>query len=156
MSRRMLGFRLLAVLALLALGGVMLVIGRGHYVYLDNKTLEYDGAEYHCPYKVEVIVKGERAAKLYERERGEADCIGQTLRMDLLVTEEKGGEEVTRTVTVKLPYAMDAVVVNLPGLLAGLPPEAYLTEFVQAAPVEEDTEKPEDSLDGDGLGLGDV
>lgn len=40
-------FSLLLLLILVAIAGTMMVIGRGHTVYLDSKTLEeYQGQEY--------------------------------------------------------------------------------------------------------------
>ena len=35
-----------AVLLLVLIAGLMFVVGRGHSVYLDNKTLEYNGKTY--------------------------------------------------------------------------------------------------------------
>ena len=61
--------------------------------------------------------------------------------MTLEMTEKKGEEPVVKEISLKLPYDMDGIVVNLPALLAGLPEEAWLSEFVPAvteAPVEED------------------
>lgn len=139
-NKRALLFRLAAVLLLIAIAAVMMVIGRGHTVYLDNKTFEYEGKTYETPYKVEVNVDGERVAKLYDRERGMATCIGQTFQMELVITQEKGGDEVTEVYSVKLPYDLDGIVINLPAYLAGLPEEAYLSEFVSMVaeePVEE-------------------
>ena len=65
-SMRSLLFKLGAVVLLIAIGAVMMVIGRGHTVYLDNKALDYEGKTYECPYKVVVSVKGEQIAKLYD------------------------------------------------------------------------------------------
>ena len=134
-------FRLAAVGTLILIAAVMLVIGRGHIVYLDNYPLEYGGQTYSCPYKVAFSGGEQSSGKLYAKERGEVVCIGQTLRLDLQITEAKGGEETSRRVSVKLPYGMDSLIVNLPGLLAGLPEDAMITEFVQAAPAKEDTEE---------------
>lgn len=51
----------LAVLAVAAaLAAVMMVIGRGHTLYFDNKTIEdYQGQEYKAFERVVVTVKGE-------------------------------------------------------------------------------------------------
>ena len=133
-------FRLAAVGALVLVAAVTLVIGRGHVVYLDNYPLEYDGEQYACPYKI-AFSGGGQSGKLYAKERGETICIGQTLRLDLEITETKGGEETGRTLTVKLPYGMDSLILNLPGLLAGLSEDAVIAEFAQAAPVEEEPEE---------------
>ena len=46
-------------------------------------------------------------------------------------------------ISLKLPYSLDGIVLNLPGLLAQLPQEAYMTEFVPIA--TEDTPAPEDT-----------
>lgn len=141
-KKRTVLFRALAVLALLAVAAVMMVIGRGHTIYFDNKVLDYQGTAYDMPYKVEVNIKGEQVAKLYEKERGMAVSMGQTLKLSLEVTEEKGGSSRDVDVTLKLPYSMDGIVLNLPGLLAELPQEAYMSQFVPAVveePVEEET-----------------
>lgn len=135
-------FRIGAVLVLLAVAGAMMIIGRGHTVYMDSKEVEYNGQTYATPYKVEVLVDGERVAKLYDGERGMATCIGQKFDMTLVVTQEKGGEEKTIPVALTLPYSMDGIAINLPAYLAGLPTEAYLSEFqVKMAEPEESTEE---------------
>ena len=138
---RMLLFRLGTLAILVAIAAVMMVGGRGHTVYLDNKKLEYQGQEYKTPYKVVVLVKGEQVAKLYDRERGSATNVGQNFEMTLEITQEKGGDETAATYQIKLPYNMDGVIINLPGYLAGLPEEAYLTEFVSTAPEEPEAEE---------------
>ena len=129
-KKRALLFRLGAVLLLLVIAACMMVIGRGHTVYLDNKTLEYEGNTYKAPYKITVFVRGEQVAKLYAKERGSATNIGQNYAMTLRVMQEKGGDEVEYSFQMKLPYKLDGVVVNLPGLLANLPQEAIQSEFV--------------------------
>ena len=64
MKQRTLFFRLGAIAILLAIAAVMMVIGRGHTVYFDNKKLEANGETYDTPYKVCVYVGDERVAKL--------------------------------------------------------------------------------------------
>lgn len=131
--------RVLAVLLLVVVAGVMLVIGRGHTVYFDCKDQEYNGTIYESPYKVEVSVKGERVAKLYSGERGMTTWIGQNFKMSLEITEKKGGDSVVRELDLKLPYGMDGVILNLPALLADLPEDAYLTEFIPTVVEEPDS-----------------
>ena len=46
MKARRLIIRIAAVLVLVVIGVIMSIIGRGHTIYLDNKTLEYDGQTY--------------------------------------------------------------------------------------------------------------
>lgn len=142
-------YPILAVLVLVIVAAIMMVIGRGHTVYFDNKTLELNGQTYSAPYKVEVIVGGESVAKLNARDRGVATCMGQTMHATLIITQEKKGAEQTMDVAIQLPYSIDSFVLNLPGFLAGLPQEDYLTEF--ASVVEETPEETEETVDEFGL-----
>ena len=70
MKKRTLFFRLGAIAILLAIAAVMMVIGRGHTVYFDNKKLEVNGETYDTPYKVCVYVGDERHAALLVVELG--------------------------------------------------------------------------------------
>ena len=123
-SKRILLYRLAMILVLVVVAAVMLVIGRGHTVYFDNVSLEYEGTTYETPYKVVVYTGGEEVAKLYDGERGMATCIGQNLDLTLEITQEKGGEEELVSVSVPLPYNMDGIIINLSAYLAGPPDEA--------------------------------
>lgn len=128
-------FKAGAIALLLLIAGTMFIVGRGHTVYMDNKTIEYEGQTYTAFYKTVVSVDGKQVAKLSAKERGMATCIGQKFTMTLEITETKGGAEETVTITIRLPLNMDGIIINLPALLAGLPEEAYLTEFI-IIPVE--------------------
>ena len=141
--------RLATVLVLIGIAVLMYFLGRGHTVYFDNKKLEYDGVTYDTPYKVEVYVDGERAAKLYDKERGSSICIGANFKMELKVTQEKGGTETEETYSIKLPYDKDGLIVNLPGLMAGLPEDAWMSEFIsteEAQPEDEEVVTDEFSM----------
>lgn len=144
---RKLLFRAGAVLLLVLIAGLMFIVGRGHTVYLDNKTLEYEGQTYSALYKIEILKNGEKVAKLNKRERGMATNIGQTCKLTLVITREKNGEEETQEIELKLPYSMDGIIINLPGYLSELPQEAYLTEFISQAEAEPAPEEEEISTD---------
>ena len=133
-------FKVGTVAVLLAIAAVMFVVGRGHTVYFDNKKLEYNGTTYDTPYKVVVIDGEEQIGKLYDKERAMTTVIGQTLDITFKITQEKGGDETIVAYRFALPYNMDGIIINLPGLFAGLPEEAYESEFVQTI-VEEDTDE---------------
>lgn len=152
-KKRLYLFRAIAVLLLLAVAAVMMVIGRGHTVYFDSVAGTYNGTSYECPYKIEVTVNGEKAAKLYEGERGMSSWMGQNLKLGLEITQEKGGDASVYSVSLKLPYNMDGIIINIPALMAGLPEEAYLSEFIQEATEEEsDEEVVTDELGLDSMG----
>ena len=147
-SKRKIVFSLLLVLVLAGIAAAMMVIGRGHTVYFDNKTVEdYNGQEYKSFEKVVVTVKGENVAKLAKRERGMATWIGQNFKMTLEITEKKGDEPRTEEVSIQLPYGVDGIVINLPAYLAGLPEEAWFSEFV---PMVEEEPAEEEPLPGEG------
>lgn len=143
-KKRTIIFRVIAVLLLIAIAVVMFIIGRGHTVYFDNKSMEYDGQTFETPYKVVVYVDDEQVAKLYDKERGMATNIGQNFKMVLEITENKGEEPYSVSVGLKLPYNMDGIIINLPALLAGQPKAAYLSEFISTEPEEEEEEATDD------------
>ena len=143
-TRRLL-FQIGSVLILPAIAACMMVIGRGHTVYFDNKKLEYEGTTYEPPYKVTVYVGGEQVAKLNAKERGMATTIGQDFEMELKIMEVKGGDETRETYRFKLPRNLDGIVVNLPGYLAGLPEEAWMSEFV---PIVTESSAEEEEVPG--------
>ena len=149
MKMRKFLFRAGAILLLVAIAAAMMVIGRGHTMYFDNKKLEYEGEQLDTYRKIEVIVNGERVAKLSAKDRGMTTFTGQSLSFELAVTKEKGDDPVTSSYTIKVPYGQDGTVINLPGLLAGLPAEAYTSAFVPVAAEtsEEDEELPTDEFD---------
>ncbi|MCR5404124.1 MAG: hypothetical protein K6E91_09970 [Butyrivibrio sp.] len=134
-------YRGLALLVVIAIAALMFVIGRGHTVYFDNKTVEAKGQTIEAPYSIEVYVKGEKAAKLKSGERGMTDTMGQNFNMQLVVTKEKGGTSSRMNVSLPIPYNMDGVIINLPAMLAGMSPDDYLSEFIPTPVTETDVEE---------------
>ena len=141
-TKKMIVLRIVLVLVLLGVAALMFVIGRGHTVYFDNKSGEYNGQTYETPYKIEVSVDGDKVAKLYDGERGMASTMGQKFAMIVEITQEKGGDSVAHAVTLTLPYNMDGIILNIPAMMAGLPAEAYLSEFIIEPDLTEDEEAP--------------
>ena len=74
MNKRRLAFRLGAIALLVVIAACMMVIGRGHTVYVDNKSLDYNGETFrslwqdyrentgndgdpdHCVFTAEIVV----------------------------------------------------------------------------------------------------
>jgi len=142
MNKRRLAFRLGAIALLIAIAACMMVIGRGHTVYVDNKSIDFDGETFAPYYRATVYVNGERLSKLQPKERTSATNIGQSFSMTLELIKEKGGETETVDIALKLPYNMDGIIVNIPGYMAGLPEEAWMTEFV-SVPTEAEMQDEE-------------
>ena len=141
MNKRRLLFRAGTILALIAIAACMMVIGRGHTMYFDNKKLEYNGQTLDTYRRINVFVNGEQVAKLSAKDRGMATFMGQKLSFEIDVTKEKGDDPVTYAYTVKVPYGEDGIVLNLPGMIAGLPEEAYTTVFVPMVTEEDGDEE---------------
>lgn len=140
-KNRSLIFRIAAIVLVLVLAAVMFVIGRGHTIYFDNKSCEYNGKKYDAYYKVTVIKDKEKVAKLSGDERGMCDLMGQKLSITLEITDEKGGKAHSHKVSMPIPYSTDGIVVSIPLLMAGEPADAYMSEFVPiASPEDEDEE----------------
>ncbi len=136
-------FRSCTLLVVLLIAALMFVVGRGHTVYIDNKTLEYNSETYNALQKVEVWVNGERLSKLSKRDRTMTTTIGNNFQMKLINTVNKGDEPTEVTVNLSLPYGWDGILVNIPGYLANLPQEAWMTEFIiEPTPPEEGEEEP--------------
>ncbi len=148
-NKRRFFFRLGAIALLVAIAACMMVIGRGHTVYIDNKSLEYEGETYAPYYRATVYVNGERVSKLQPKERASATNIGQSFSMTLELIKEKGGETETVDIAIKLPYSMDGIIVNIPGYMAGLPQDAWMSEFVSTPTAAEmqDEEIPTEEED---------
>ncbi len=140
-NKRQFLFRALAIILILALAAAMFVVGRGHTIYFDNKDAEFEGKNYEAFYKVVVIKDKEKVAKLESDDRGMADLMGQTLTVTVEITDEKGGKSHAHKVSMPIPYSLDGIVINIPELMAGLPADAYMTEFVPAASAEEEEDE---------------
>lgn len=149
-NRRKWIFRGCTLLVILGIAALMFVVGRGHTVYIDNRTLEYNGQTYEAYHKIEVYVGGERLSKLGKRERTMSTVIGQSFEMKVINTVNKGDEPTEETIKLSLPYGWDGIVVNVPGYLASLPQEAWLTEFIpdpeQVTDEEQETDTGEEEI----------
>ena len=150
---RSLFFKIGTLVVILGIAACMFVIGRGHTVYFDAKTIEYNGETLEPGYRTAIFVNGERVARLSAGDRGMATWIGQNFKMTVEVTPEKGADAVPHEISLKLPYNMDGIVLNVPALLAGAPEEVYLSEFVSLA-VE--TSSTEEEIVTDEFSLGDI
>lgn len=122
-------YRIGVVLLLVVIAVIMIFIGRKHIIYVDNKTLD----DVSALYKIEVSVKNNDTKKLYQRERGEITIMGQKAKLNLVVTDKKGGSERELTYTLHIPFKKDAVVVNIPAMLKGLDESVWMTDFVSLA-----------------------
>lgn len=140
--KRSLIVKICTVVVILGIAACMFVIGRGHTVYFDAKSIDYNGETLKPGYRTAIFVNDERVARLEDGDRGMATCIGQNFKFRVEVTPEKGAEAVPYEFSLKLPYNMDGIVLNMPALIAGAPESVYLSEFVslsvESSPAEEE------------------
>ena len=152
-DKRRLLFRVAAIVIILAIAAVMFVIGRGHTLYFDNKETAYNGQTVEPFYKVVVTVGDQKPAKLSKGDRGMGEVMGQKLSMTVEITDEEGASPHAHKVNMSVPYNMDGITINIPALMAGLPEEAYLSEFVIEVP---DTGATDEEIVTDEFEMGDM
>ena len=124
-------YKILTVVAILILAAVMMIIGRGHTIYLDNKAMD----SYSAYYRTDIDVKNNEVQKLSARERGSATFMGQSVKITVTYMETKNSQKQTETFKIKVPYGWDGIIINLPALIHGEPKSAYMTQFIET-PVE--------------------
>ena len=125
---------LVAILATISI--ICLIFGRGHTIYLDNKSIE--GTEYTSYASVDIIYKGEKVVNLEKAERGSITLTGQKLDVQLVAKKTNSAAAQTVDISIDLPYDLDGIVINIPAYLAGADADTYMSEFVSTR-VEEDT-----------------
>ncbi|MDO4940683.1 MAG: hypothetical protein Q4E33_03205 [Erysipelotrichaceae bacterium] len=131
------------VIILAAICVLCFIFGRGHTVYLDNKTTDNTKAyEY-----IEVYYQGEEVTTLAKNERTVVSVIGQKLELDLVVTEKRNSSDEDVHIEIELPYDMDNIVVSLNGYLAG--EDEYISEFVSLLETNTDDAADEEINTGD-------
>ena len=135
-NRKSLLYKLLAVSFLIIICIIMMIIGRGHTIYLDNKTKNINGQNYSSFYKAVIIVNGKEVARLGDGDRGEAISIGQNFNMTIKITPNKNDKETISNCSIPIPYNKDQVILNLPTLLSGLKEQDYMEEFIPLTVVE--------------------
>jgi hypothetical protein len=153
MKNKSLLYKIILVLVLVALCFIMIYIGRGHTLYLDNKGMEVGGRLIEAPYRTKVFIKGKEVANLSDGDRGMGIWIGPKAHLDLEITETKGGDKKKVSYDVELPRKYDGVVINLVGLMNSAPYDTYISEFVPLATTETSEEEVVIDEMGD-LGLG--
>ena len=88
--------------------------------------------------------------KLSAGDRGMGEVMGQKLSMTVEITDSEGASPHAHKVNMSIPYNMDGITINIPALMAGLPEDAYLSEFEILAPAED--EEGTDEANPDDMG----
>ena len=101
--------RLILLAALIALGGVLFIIGREHQVFLDNKTL----GNYKALEQVNVSINGGDVAELMPRDRDVRQAVGPKFAVKAEVFDYDGNIVSVIEREVKVCLSKD-VMINLP------------------------------------------
>lgn len=123
------------IVVLIAISAVCLIVGRGHTIYLDNKSIE--GTNYSSYANIDIVYKGEKVVSLGKAERGSVTLTGQKLNIQFVVKKTKAASAQTIDATIELPYNLDGIIINIPAYVDGADADTYMSEFVPAR-VEED------------------
>jgi len=131
-ATRKLFFQIGTILIVLAIGVVMFIIGRGHNIYIDNKTIEnYNGSTIKAYYEVVVESKGNEPQTINARERIMIKTMGQKLKLKLTSSEKVSSLPEESEIEIHIPHSWDGAVINLPLLLRGYDESEWLSEYIQ-------------------------
>lgn len=119
---------------------VCFIVGRGHTVYFDNKSL--DGTNYSSYDSIDIIYKGEKVTTLGKAERINLTFTGQKLTISYKSKKTKTAQAEEGELYFNIPYNMDGIVINLPALLDGADESIYMSEYVPAVVIEDEDEVP--------------
>ena len=136
MNKKRVLFTSLFALIIVAICAVCLYFGRGHTVYLDNKTTDNGKYEYYDTIKV--FYKGEKISSIGPRERNAMTHIGQKLTINVEYRVEANSSKKEAELNIDIPYNMDGIVINLPALIEGADESEYLSEFVSTVVIADD------------------
>lgn len=123
------------IVVLIAISAVCLIVGRGHTIYLDNKSIE--GTNYSSYANIDIVYEGEKVVSLGKAERGSVTLTGQKLNIQFVVKKTKAASAQTIDATIELPYNLDGIIINIPAYVDGADADTYMSEFVPAR-LEED------------------
>lgn len=130
-------YRLGSVALILIIAVLMFFVGRGHTLYVDNKTYETPAGTFEALYRTDVSVKesADEMQQLSARERSAFKFMGQTATLNIEYRTVRNGEKKQAVYKLRVPYGLDGIVINVPALLAGQGPDIYMYEFVSVSDV---------------------
>ena len=138
MNKRRIAFISGLVVILVGISIICFIVGRGHNVYFDNKSI--DGTSHESYAFIDLFYKDEKVTSLGKAERAAITLTGQKITVEVKYQKKRSSKEETKVIELDIPYNMDGMVINLPAYLDGADESVYMSEFVPAV-IEEDTEE---------------
>lgn len=114
------------ILIFVLLGLLFFIIGKGHTLLLDNKTVTLDGTEYAALALVEVSIDSSEPIELTRRMRDMVQVPGQrhTITVSFI---DKTGNEVTLSKKFSIKVLQDMYLLSIPAFIEGA--ENWITPF---------------------------
>lgn len=140
MKKRRILFTSGLIVILVGIAIICFIIGRGHTVFFDNKSI--DGTSYESYAYIDLFYKGEKVTSLGKAERISISLTGQKISVEVKYQKKRSSKEETKALDFDLPYNMDGIVFNLPALLDGADESVYMSEFVPIVAEETEEEVP--------------
>ena len=138
MNKRRIAFISGLIVILAGIAIICFIVGRGHNVYFDNKSI--DGTQYESYAFIDLFYKDEKVTSLGKAERAGITLTGQKITVEVKYQKKRSSKEETKVIELDIPYNMDGMVINLPAYLDGADESVYMSEFVPII-IEEDTEE---------------
>ena len=138
--------RIAALCLIVAFSVFLFYIGREHQIFIDNKTIEVEGASFRALKLIMVSVNGASPIELMARDRDLVKVVGPSFRFKLEVMDEYG-EDVEKVIEkeFRLDFAKD-VMLSMPLMAAERDDYILPPPTVQAPPPEQDAPVVEDDL----------
>ena len=139
--------RLACIVMIIALAVFLYNYGKERTLLVDNWTIEIDGTSYRAEDWAKVEVDDLGSQEYAQRMRISVPLRGRTHTISITYDDKSFNEIELPEIEFDLEY--DSSLISIPALVAGLPVEKCIQEFVVApAPEAEAEETPEDSLSG--------
>ena len=137
--------RLACIVVIIALAIFLYNFGKQRTLYVDNWTTEINGTSYKAEDWAMVEVDDLGAQEYGQRVRRGIPLRGKTHTISITYDDRSFNEFELDPIEFSLKY--DTSIISVPALVAGVPVEDALREFiVEPAPVTEAEENPEDSI----------
>ncbi len=147
--------RLACIVVIIALAVFLYNFGKERTLLVDNWTIEINGTSYRAEDWAKVSVDGQKAQEYSPRMRISFPLRGRTHTIAITYDDKSFNEIELPVVEFKLEH--DSSLISIPALVAGLPAEECIQEFiVQPAPEAAAEENPEEAIAEQDAGFGDM
>ncbi len=142
--------RLACIVLIIVLAIFLYFYGKQRTVYIDNWTTEIDGTSYRAEDWAIAQIDDLGGEELYPRMRIGVPLRGRTHTITITYDDKSYNEIEIPATEFRLEY--DNSLISVPALVAGLPIEKCISEFIITPAPEPEAEAAGDAAAGDGFG----